>query len=153
MPYVYSTATASNVYRFYKKGGGDLPVADGEVTIKGGANVANKHLMTPLGIVTRVTDDEAEKLKHHPTFKKHMERGFMTIRNDHVDGEVAAADMQGRDGSAPLTDNDFAEGKEPVVGSATDDDDEPVARKRGGGRKKNKETEGDQLPPLPPKAG
>ena len=152
MPYVYSTATAGNIYKFWRKGGGDLPVADGEVFVAGGANVTNKHLQTPLGIATKVTREEAEKLKQHPTFKKHMERGFMTIRddNDKVDVEVAAADMEGRDGSAPLTDNDFAEGKEPGVGSKSDDaDDKPKGKSKGG---KKADSPAANTPPPPPKA-
>ena len=49
--HVFSTLTASNTYVKYTEGGGDLPVATRSVTIKGGSNLPNKHLVTPIGIL------------------------------------------------------------------------------------------------------
>lgn len=129
MPYVYSTATAGTEYAFYRSGGAELPVFDGSVKIAGGANVTNKNFITPLGVVTKVTDEELARLKEHPEFIRHMNAGFVSFRDDKVDVEVAAADMASRDPSAPLVDADFHEGKEPVVGFT--DDDEVVAKKKG----------------------
>lgn len=103
MPYVYSTATSSIRYSEYKTAK-DVNTIVRSVTIAGGANVANKHLITPLGVATRVTDDELEFLMKDLSFKKHLERGFMKIEKTKKDPEVVVAKgMELRDASAPET--------------------------------------------------
>jgi len=115
--YVYSTATCSGTYICYE----DNPKADiavpkrwpnGEpmkVTIQGGHGVANKHFVTPKGVVTAVTDQEFEMLQQNPDFKRHVDAGFLSYDKKKVDPEKKAANMAPKDGSAPLTPKDFEE--------------------------------------------
>lgn len=65
MPYVYSTSARS--LRIIDKGF--------DIVIQGGAGVTNRHLWTPKGVVTKVTDDELEFLRKHKSFLKGMENG------------------------------------------------------------------------------
>lgn len=105
--YVYSTLSAPQEYVTYNSGAADLPQAVQSVFIAGGANVAGKHLVTPLGVVTKVTDEELKALETNEVFKLHKENGFVTVSDAKVDPEVVAADMTSRDEAAPLVDGDF----------------------------------------------
>lgn len=114
--YVFSTLAADVSYDAYRKGAGDLPVKSSSVTIKGGTGIADARLMTPHGaIATRVSDEELENLTQNPVFKAHVENGFISILKSETNGEVAAADMVGRDVSAPLVDADFDADKAPTT--------------------------------------
>lgn len=102
MPYVYSTLTADNQYRLYDDGGADMKVPRQNIVIKGGTGVANDRLVTPLGVVTQVTAEEADALKKHPVFQEHLKNGFVVIQAKQVEPEKVAADMDTADKSAPL---------------------------------------------------
>jgi hypothetical protein len=117
--YVYSTLAASMNYTKHGKGGGDLPVEEGNVFIAGGANIPDKYMRTPEGaVVTPVTEEDVELLRANPVFVLHEKNGFVEISDKKVDGEKAAANMEGRDQSAPLVDQDFeAKGQEAPVTS------------------------------------
>jgi hypothetical protein len=111
MPFVYSTATNATTYALYHEN----PEYKGlnrikkSVTIAGGSNVAAKRtLYTPVGVGTEVTQDDLDFLLTVPAFQRHIERGFVKVSKDTRDNaEVAAADMNNRDGSAPLVPGDF----------------------------------------------
>ena len=122
MPHIISTLTNNNTYATYRKGGGDIPIVDKKVTIAGGANVAGKHLVTPQGVVTSVTNEELEFLKGHQNFQNHMKRGFVKIAKSSVsDPNKAAAGMEARDESAPITPDDYGDdhkGAKPMTGKA-----------------------------------
>ena len=105
--YVYSTLTASHAYTTWKEGAGGMLVKTGQVTIKGGANVADKHLETPLGVVTIITESELEQARRDQVFGRHEERGFLKVEAVKKDVEDAVSDMEARDESAPLTPDDF----------------------------------------------
>jgi hypothetical protein len=117
MPYVCSTGTNDTCYCEYTPGGGDLPVLKRQVLIKGGANRGGKHLVTPQGIVTSVSDEDLAFLKTNKAFLRHMERGFVTIieQKKEPDADKVAKDMTPKDGSAPKTADDYGD-KQPVVG-------------------------------------
>ena len=113
MPYVYSTATSAITYVEYepdieKKSGHSKIVR--KVTINGGHGVATKNLITPKGIMTKITDDDFEWLVQQPSFQNHMKRGFMSYDKNKIDPEKKAANMAKGDQSAPLTPNDFEKG-------------------------------------------
>lgn len=111
--FIYSTLTADQRYVEWVKGGGDIAVEGRSVLVKGGSNVANKHLLTPLGVQTEVSDEDYAFLQEEPTFRLHVQNGFITVRQKKADAEAVAADMATRDGSAPLTDADLeAQAKE-----------------------------------------
>lgn len=105
MPFVYSTATAGNTYTEYKRVTKDLNQPVKSVAIAGGSNVATKNLITPLGVVTEISEDELEFLLAHPVFKRHMEKGFMRVQVTKKDPEkiIAQENMEIADESAPLT--------------------------------------------------
>lgn len=87
--YVYSTLTASQVY-------------DG-VFIAGGANCANKHMLTPRGVATEINDDQAAILRANALFKLHESNGYVSIDGRKMDADKKAKDMNHSDKSAPLT--------------------------------------------------
>ena len=69
MNFVYSTMTCDNAYTLYERTAGGLSVPVKEVLIKGGTGLANKYLITPLGVATQVSDEELALLKENPIFQ------------------------------------------------------------------------------------
>lgn len=120
MPYVYSTATCSGTYVKYQ----DVPAnSDNKsspghnkvvksVTIQGGNGVATRHLITPKGMVTKVSDEDLAFLMQNRSFQRHMDAGFITVDKKKVDPAIKAKDMTEKDGSAPLTPKDFEKGEQ-----------------------------------------
>lgn len=129
MAFVYSTMSTDCDYTFYAKVASDLPVVERAIRIKGGANIASPTLVTPHGVVTKVTDEELSQLIVHPVFKMHQENGFISVRSSNPDPEVVAADMEQRDRSSPMTPNDYPE-KDEVSGL----DVQPVTFVSAGGK-------------------
>lgn len=129
--YVYSTLSSSVDYPVYAQGGGgDVPSIETHIFIYGGANIPDKYMRTPTGaVVTPVTEQELAALRENSVFKLHEAGGFLVVKDKKVDGEKVAADMVGRDKSAPLVDADFEEGKEPIVARADEDDKRSQAPK------------------------
>lgn len=105
--FIYSTLTADNIYAGYAKGGADIPIVAHQVHIKGGANVADRRLITPRGVVTEVTDADFDFLMENSVFQMHVENGYISFSDRKEDPEVAAADMEGRDQASPLVPEDF----------------------------------------------
>ena len=87
--YVYSTLSNDNNY-------------DG-VFIAGKANVANKNIITPLGIATKVDDSKLSHLESNHVFRLHKSNGFITVEKFKEDADLVASNMTGRDSSAPET--------------------------------------------------
>lgn len=117
--YVYSTLTSDNEYPLYREGANNLLQIERSVVIKGGAGLANKHFVTPRGVVTKIDDDEYKLLKDNEVFKLHVANGFITTDEKLHDIDGVVADMLGRDASSPLVPQDFAEGAAPIVNSGT----------------------------------
>lgn len=118
--YVYSTLAASVDYAFHIPGGGDLPIMEHKVTVKGGAGVANSHLVTPKGVVTEISEQDAARLKEHPVFQIHQKNGFVEISSSSVDPDKAARDMTAKDNSAPVTPGDLPKDAQPTMGDSDD---------------------------------
>lgn len=91
--YIYSTLSADVVYT----------TLAGDITIHGGANVPDQHMLTPYGKVTKISEDEYAALKDHEVFKTHVDNGFIRADKNKEDAEKVASDMTGRDASAPDT--------------------------------------------------
>lgn len=102
--YVFSTLTASQNY----KG------ADGrKVRVEGGANSPTKHMHTPRGVATAITDEQAKILESSALFRKHRKSGFVEISAHRADPEKAAQALAGPDKSAPDTEDKLkADGKQ-----------------------------------------
>lgn len=109
--FIYSTLPNSQYYiTYHPQDGVNQVIREKErVLVKGGSGIANKHFVTPLGVVTQVTEAEYEILKEHRLFKLHEKNGYIQVRKTKVDAEVAAADMETRDGSSPIVPEDFKE--------------------------------------------
>ena len=88
--YVYSTVTASIAYK----------IGDKTIVIKGGANVADKHLWTPKGVATKVTREELEELRKIPSFASREKNGYFSTSQFEKNPNKVAGDMAGADKSA-----------------------------------------------------
>lgn len=120
--YVYSTLAADVAYTNHAAGGGDLPIELPPVLVKGGAGVANDRFITPRGVVTEITEEQGEYLRANVLFQLHEKNGFVEISGSYVDPEKAAADMTGRDNSAPIVPEGLADAELPAsVGGAESD--------------------------------
>lgn len=115
--YVYSTLAADVAYTNHIAGGADMPQELPPVCIHGGAGVANDRLVTPRGVATAVTAAQVEYLRANEVFKLHEANGYVMISEKRADPDTVAADMEGRDVSAPLVPQDnVAPDAETVVG-------------------------------------
>ena len=102
--HVYSKLASSVNYTEWVKGGADVPTKGRVVHIAGGANVITKSLITPLGVHTEISEDDANFLRNDEHFKKHEKEGFISIQERYVDVEKIVVDMgENVDKSAPLT--------------------------------------------------
>ena len=119
MYYVFSTGTCSGTYVEYQKvpdisenkSSPGYNRAIRKVTINGGHGVATKHLFTPKGVVTQVSDDDMQFLLGNSSFRRHVDAGFITYDKKKVDQEKKIQNMAQKDGSAPLTPADFEKGE------------------------------------------
>ena len=120
MPYVYSTMSSDQAYAVYP------PAKDVDtrkivnptaiIMIYGGANVINQNLVTPKGVMTKVTEEELNVLETLSSFRRHKDRFFIRVEKSKVDPDkIAAQDMREKDQSAQLDDSDFDPEKSPVV--------------------------------------
>ena len=117
MNHVFSTLANDQLYTNWIPGH-DLPIKGPSVLIKGGTGVANDRLVTPLGVVTPVSDEQLAELNKNEGFKQHLKEGFIRVQAKRADPEKVAADMNLKDRSAPLTPADFAadpESPQPVL--------------------------------------
>lgn len=106
--HVYSKMAADVTYNDYIGGGDTLSRVAKSVLIKGGAGVANKNIITPLGVHTEITEDDRDMLLKNGIFKKHQDAGFVTIEEKSEDPDKVATNLtEGPDPSAPLTPVDF----------------------------------------------
>lgn len=109
MKYICSNMVADNCYVEYVPSNdkaNDLPRRRKSVTVKGGTGIANKNVITPLGVVTSVSDDDCAFLEAHPVFKKQMKRGFLQVLKKSPstnEREKISTEELKEDKSAPLT--------------------------------------------------
>lgn len=115
--YVYSTLSNDQAYTAYAKGG-ETPQPEEVVYINGKANIADKRFITPQGVVTKITAEQLAVLEGIELFSIHKANGFISVSETAADPEHVAADMVGRDESAPLVESDFPEGEAPVSNAA-----------------------------------
>lgn len=116
--YIYSTLSNDQRYATYRTAERGVPQVASSVFIAGKANVTNKHFITPRGVATEVTAEQLAELRTNEVFKLHEKNGFVTVSEKKQDAEKVAASMTGRDASAPLVEQDFAEDKAPVTNTS-----------------------------------
>lgn len=116
MPYVYSTFTNPVAYVEYEEPseaskirGYNIIVK--KVVIKGGHGLATKQLVTPRGVVTQVNESDMDFLLQNKLFQQHVKAEFIAYDKKRIDPEKKAKNMADKDGSAPLTPEDFKDGK------------------------------------------
>jgi hypothetical protein len=115
--YVFSTLASAVAYTNHAQGGGDLPIDLPPVVIKGGAGIANERIVTPRGVATEVTEEQVEYLRANQVFQLHEKNGFVMVSGTYGDPDTVAADMTGRDISAPVVPQDnIAPDAQTVVG-------------------------------------
>jgi hypothetical protein len=121
MAYVYSTLTNDQIYTLWRpaKEEGKPNVAIKKVQIKGGHGRMGKNLVTPLGVVTEVTDEELDALQKCTAFADHVKAGFIRVEKKKSEPEKVASTMEGKDASAQKTPSDFKD--PPKVGKPEDD--------------------------------
>ncbi|AWR58860.1 TPA: hypothetical protein SMO61_000185 [Proteus mirabilis] len=78
-------------------------VRDGKVFIAGQANVMTKHMYTPRGRVTEISDEQYKQLKENHVFNLHCDNGYITVEERKEDPEKVATNMEASDQSAPDT--------------------------------------------------
>lgn len=116
--FVYSKLSNSQLYTEFVAGGADVPAVSHSVHIKGGTGLADKHIITPLGVRTEITARDVESLKSNVVFQQHEKNGFIKIEAKAYDIEKVVADMGDKvDPSAPLTEADY--GDETLTGGVS----------------------------------
>lgn len=130
MKFVVSKLSYAQEFTFYAPNGGNGPAQRiGGITVKGGCNVRDQRtlVMPTEGVITEVSDEDAERLATHPVFKQYLENGAMRIVGSSGDAGRAGKDLIEKDGSAQLTEKDFKrKGRKPpkAVAQAKADDEE-----------------------------
>ena len=114
MPYVISTLSSAQDYVFYdsrQDGATTINTEKKRIHVEGGQGVVNRRtLIAPdNGVITEITDAEADMLKEHPVFKIHQENGFVRIANMKMVAQNAIKHLEKEDDSAQLTADDFGE--------------------------------------------
>jgi len=110
MPFIYSTLTCGNTFVIYapKPDPRALSRITKRIEIHGGHGVNTlKGLVTPQGVVTKVTDEELELLQTSSSFRRQCDAGYLVVDNKKVDPAKKAVDMNPKDESAPMTPKDF----------------------------------------------
>lgn len=134
--HVYSKMSADVTYNDYVPGG-DIPRVARSVTIKGGAGVANKNIITPFGVHTEITEEERDMLLKNGIFQLHQNGGFVTIEGKKEDPDLVATNLtSGPDPSAPLTPQDFAGANPEQVAMPENILARDIPGRKAGGRKK-----------------
>ena len=124
--FVYSTLSTNQIYVNY------APIGEREaaaatrieqVLIKGGANIAmpafgNKtHAVE--GVLTEISDEQYDFLKHDASFQAHVRNGFITAIDSKEALEVVKADMEAKDESAQAVAEDFEKDSRLFAGGDT----------------------------------
>ncbi len=99
MPYIVSSLTNSQTYTAFDKpelreNSIARPATPKfKVLVRGGANVMGQ-VHTPSGVVTKITDEEAEFLRTNDLFCLHSKNGLVKILANAPDGDVVAKDLR-----------------------------------------------------------
>lgn len=102
--HVYSKLANSQKYAVYGEAAADIKPIIRHIHIHGGAGIASKQLITPLGVHTEIDDADVAVLEADPTFKIHKARGLVTIERHKKDPERVAADLStSADPSGPVS--------------------------------------------------
>ena len=113
--FIYSTHTNPITYVEWEQNGNrNCNVIKRRFLVAGGHGLANKNLVTSMGVVTRVDrDDDMNWLEQLPEFKLDIERGYIRVSKREENAEkIVRKDMQTKDGSSPKTPADYKTNEE-----------------------------------------
>lgn len=115
--YVTSTLSQDTAYAFFKKSifPGEPPEIERKILIKGGTGVISKNLVTPHGVVTKISDEEYSLLKENPVFQMHQKNGFVVAINSKPAKKSVVKDMENRDRGSQLIPSDLKKEGMPKV--------------------------------------
>jgi hypothetical protein len=119
--YIASTLTNAQEYTVYN---GINAIKS--IRVNGGHGLNNRHLITLNGAITEVSDEDLGLLRANPLFQRHVDNGFLTVTGDN-NGERVAGNLESRDSSAPMNQNDVDDLMEDVNLGVTLDFDDPTA--------------------------
>lgn len=110
--HVYSKLANNQKYTIYKDKapdeGNEFKQVAHEVLIVGGAGLADKHLVTPMGMHTEISEEDAQALLKNHVFNLHRKNGHITLEQRKTDVDKVVGDMSGEtDQSAPITPASF----------------------------------------------
>lgn len=106
--FIYSTLSADNCYATYEVNpANQLSKIEKNILIKGGTGVTNKHLITPRGVVTEVTEEELKHLEDNTCFKMHKDNGYIVVERHEEAVEKVVKNMKEKDGGAQAVPEDF----------------------------------------------
>jgi hypothetical protein len=103
MSYIYSTLSAGIDFQIRDQHG-DVTRT---VTIAGGANIANKHMLTSAGVATKIGDEDLKELQKTQLFNDQVKAGFLRVDIAKIDADKAAKAMTAADKSAPAKPDSF----------------------------------------------
>ena len=109
MAFITSKLSSSVSYAFYVQDSNKINRVVDTITINGGADVINKALITPQGVVTELEDDKLDKLKTHPVFRTHLENGYISIQGTEKAAKKAEETLE-KDKSSQITPDDYETG-------------------------------------------
>ena len=127
MKYIASKLSFDQTFDVYA--GGNAPRSRvRRVTVRGRSNVRDPHtLVMPEGVITELSDEDAEIVAKHPLYRQYEKNGMMKLTTSKVGARSAKGDLAAKDGAAQLTEADYKKAgrKAPkaVRKSADDDDD------------------------------
>jgi len=109
MVYIHSALASSQEFTMYEKGGADLPVVGRKVHIKGGAGMPTKFMITPLTVMTPITEEDYDAIKDGYHFKFFIETERIRVeKRKTTDMDKVASDMNISDPSANNSPESFA---------------------------------------------
>ncbi len=107
MPYILSKLACTQNYTIYAKGVGEnmnIPVKT--IKINGGADVTDKNLVIPDGVVTFISDKDLEVLKSNKDFQRHLSGGYINFYKSQPNIEKQAEKMT-KDKSRQIKKSDY----------------------------------------------
>lgn len=108
---IHSSASQPMTYCIFRDNGTSAVLLK-KIEIQGTANVADQFGVVAPGCVTEVSEEDYELLKKSDAFNRHLRRGFIKVCDSNAfDG----TDMEKRDNSAQLFDEEYAAGRDSRV--------------------------------------
>lgn len=103
--YIYSTLATDVKYTEYQEpvSGQKVAVIKHSILVAGKVGVATKNLVTPRGMMTKVSDEDFAMLKKNEVFKMHEANGYITYEKKQAEVDKVVVNMKARDVSAPIT--------------------------------------------------